>query len=256
MSSADSYIDAQEKLMTLNLLQIAFKQFETYDRMRLALERNGVDVSIANLSRYIYGKAIPKSKLKDELLRALTQDSEFDLSLKKLIGKFVKHEKDVHGKVRLSTISLLDDSRILKAISFLVIYNQMVPKEISKILTAEGDAVPFAMTLAHILNIDCIIARKHKPLGVDDFITADIQNAIQGRIESIGVSEKSIHPQEKILIVEDVIRTGATLSALVDLAIKCIAEPVKIIVLTGIGSSLEQQKMLNNIELEILKVYK
>ncbi|MHA1516490.1 MAG: hypothetical protein ACTSPF_13205, partial [Candidatus Heimdallarchaeaceae archaeon] len=61
MISAESYRDAQEKLMTLNLLQIAFKGFDTLDSLRGALERNGVEVSIANLSRYINGKALPKS---------------------------------------------------------------------------------------------------------------------------------------------------------------------------------------------------
>ena len=117
MSSADSYIDAQEKLMTLNLLQIAFKEFETYDSMRLALQRNGVEVSIANLSRYIYGKAIPKSKLKDELLRAITQDAKFSLSIKKLIENLVKHYVDDFNNVRLSILPLLNDSKTMKAIS-------------------------------------------------------------------------------------------------------------------------------------------
>ncbi|OLS32098.1 MAG: Xanthine phosphoribosyltransferase [Candidatus Heimdallarchaeota archaeon AB_125] len=255
MSSADSYIDAQEKLMTLNLLQIAFKEFETYDSMRLALQRNGVEVSIANLSRYIYGKAIPKSKLKDELLRAITQDAKFSLSIKKLIENLVKHYVDDFNNVRLSILPLLNDSKTMKAISFLLIYKEIVPRDIDKIITIEGDGVPFAMTLAHILNIDCLVARRLKPLGIDDFITSEIQKATQGRIESIGISEKSIQNQEKLLVVDDVIKSGATHSALIELVKKCNAEPVKLVFLTGIGSHWEQQKELSDIELNILKIY-
>jgi adenine phosphoribosyltransferase len=255
MSSADSYIDAQEKLMTLNLLQIAFEEFETYASMRLALERNGVDVSIANLSRYIYGKAIPKSKLKDELLRALTQDTNFGLSIDKLIRNYVKFEADDINNVRLTTLSLLNNSKIMKAISFLIIYKKIVSRDISKILVVEGDGVPFALTLAHILDIDCVIARSSKPLGIDNYITAEIQNISQGRIQTIGINEESIQEQEKVLIVGDVIRSGATQIALIELASKCNSELVKCVVLTGIGSQWKNQKRLKDIDIEILKLY-
>ena len=63
-STPESYIDAQEKLMTLNLLQMAFKKFETLETFRSYLHEHEVEVSVANLSRYINGKAIPKSKRK------------------------------------------------------------------------------------------------------------------------------------------------------------------------------------------------
>ena len=39
MSTAESYIDAQEKLMTLNLLKMAFKKFETLEAFRNYLSK-------------------------------------------------------------------------------------------------------------------------------------------------------------------------------------------------------------------------
>ncbi|MHA1552761.1 MAG: hypothetical protein ACTSQC_12575, partial [Candidatus Heimdallarchaeaceae archaeon] len=165
MSSAESYRDAQEKLMTLNLLQIAFKGFETLDSMRASLKRNGVEVSIANLSRYINGKALPKSKLKNELLRALTQDASFNLSINQLITDHTISDIDEFGNIRISNLHLLNDSKTLKAILFLAIYQGIIPHDVDKIITAEVDGIPIAMTLAHLLNIDCVYARKRKPLG-------------------------------------------------------------------------------------------
>ena len=123
MSSAESYREAQEKLMTLNLLQIAFKGFDTLDSLRAALERNGVEVSIANLSRYIHGKALPKSKLKNELLRALTQDESFNLAIDQLITDHTISDIDEFGNIRISNLHLLNDSKALKAILFLAIYH-------------------------------------------------------------------------------------------------------------------------------------
>ena len=89
MSFAESYRDAQEKLMTLNLLQIAFKEIEGLESMQSALEKNGVEVSIANLSRYKNGKAIPKSKLKSAAKKPgkLGQRARFAITLGKLRKK-------------------------------------------------------------------------------------------------------------------------------------------------------------------------
>ncbi|GAI16884.1 unnamed protein product, partial [marine sediment metagenome] len=61
MMTVDSYVDSQEKLMTINLLQIAFKRFDTLEKLKNYLLKKDVDVSIANLSRDINGKALPKS---------------------------------------------------------------------------------------------------------------------------------------------------------------------------------------------------
>ena len=255
MSSAESYRDAQEKLMTLNLLQIAFKGFDTLDSMRAALERNGVEVSIANLSRYIHGKALPKSKLKDELLRALTRDVSFNLSINQLITEHTISDIDEFGNIRISNLHLLNDSKTLKAILFLAIYHGVIPYDADKIITAEVDGIPIAMTLAHLLNIDCIYAKKRKPLGTTQFITADIQSTSQGRVETIGVDAKFIQSEDKILIVDDIIRTGSTLTALIDLVRNCEAKPVKIVIIAGIGSHWEKIKQWNRVELEVLKIY-
>jgi adenine phosphoribosyltransferase len=255
MSSAESYRDAQEKLMTLNLLQMAFKEFNTLESMRAALEKNGVEVSVANLSRYVNGKAIPKSKLKDSLLRALTQDSEFGLTIDRLINKHIIDDVDEFGNIRISNLYLLNDSKALKAILFLAMYQKIIPLDIDKIITAEVDGIPVAMTLAHLLNVDCIYARKKKPLGAENFITADIQTASLGRIETIGVDEKFIRRQEKVLIVDDVIRSGSTQTALVELVRKCGATPVKVVIIAGIGARWERITEWNRVELEVLKVY-
>ncbi len=255
MSSAESCRDAQEKLMTLNLLQMAFKGFDTLDSMRAALERNGVEVSIANLSRYINGKALPKSKLKDELLRALTQDESFNLSIDQLIKDHIIKDIDEFGNIRISNLHLLNDSKTLKAILFLAIYQGIIPLDVDKIITAEVDGIPIAMTLAHLLNIDCVYARKRKPLGTTMFITADIQSTSQGRVETIGVDAKFIRSEEKILIVDDIIRSGSTQTALIDLVRKCEAKPVKIVIIAGIGSRWEKIKQWNRVELEVLKIY-
>ncbi|MCK5141397.1 MAG: hypothetical protein KAQ70_04320, partial [Candidatus Heimdallarchaeota archaeon] len=180
MSSAESYIDAQEKLMTLNLLKMAFKGFDTLESMRDYLAKSDVEVSIANLSRYINGKALPKSKLKGEILKVLVENEDLGLTIKNLIGSHIREWTDSFGNTAVNNTYLLNDSKTLKAILFLAIQQGIIPRDVDKIITAEVDGIPVALTLAHLLNIDCVYARRKKPLGTTECIAEDIQSMTSG----------------------------------------------------------------------------
>ncbi|MCG3221980.1 MAG: hypothetical protein H7641_11440 [Candidatus Heimdallarchaeota archaeon] len=253
MSSAESYNDAQEKLMTLNLLKMGFKNFETLEAMKNHLSERGVEISIANLSRYINGKALPKSKLKNLLLEVLVNNEELGLTIEQLINSHIDVWTDDAGDIGVNNTYLLNDSKTLKAILFLAIKNGIIPKDVDKVITAEVDGIPIAMSLAHLLNIDCVYARRKKPLGTSSFIAEDIQSTGSGRIETIFFPEKFIRNKERVLIVDDVIRTGTTQRALVNLVRKSGGIPTKIIILTGIGSHWERITELNTIPFKVLK---
>lgn len=253
MSAAESYIDAQEKLMTLNLLKMAFKKFETLETFRSYLSNKGVDISVANLSRYINGKALPKSNLKNELLKILVENKELGLTIDQLIKNHIDIWTNEEGKIVISNTYLLNDSKTLKAILFLAIYQNIIPRDIDKIITAEVDGIPIAMTLAHLLNIDCVYARRKKPLGSASVVWEDIQSTSSGRLETIYLPDNFIRHKERILIVDDIIRAGSTQKALVNLVRKTGGIPGKIIILTGIGAHWENITELDTIPFKVLK---
>ncbi len=255
MSSAESYIDAQEKLMTLNLLKMAFKGFDTLESMKDYLAKSNVEVSIANLSRYINGKALPKSKLKSEILKVLIGNKDLGLTIKDLIGSHIREWTDNFGNTAVNNTYLLNDSKTLKAILFLAIQQGIIPRDVDKIITAEVDGIPVAMTLAHLLNIDCVYARRKKPLGSTECIAEDIQSMTSGRIETIYLPEKFIKHDERVLIVDDVIRSGSTQKALVELVRRSSGVPVKVIILTGVGKHWGKITELNRIPFKVLKSY-
>ena len=252
ISTPESYIDAQEKLMTLNLLQMAFKNFETLESFRSYLYNNGVVISVANLSRYINGKAIPKSKLKDTLLKILINNEELGLSIKELIASHLDIKTDNFGNISVNNTYLLNDSKTLKAILFLAIQQGIIPREADKVITAEVDGIPIAMTLAHLLNIDCVYARKKKPVGTQEFLSEDIITTSSSRLETLYFPEKFIRKSEKVIIIDDIIRSGATQTALVNLVNKCEGIPLKIIILTGIGEHWEKTTKLRLTEFKVL----
>ncbi|MCE7740876.1 MAG: hypothetical protein GOP50_00330 [Candidatus Heimdallarchaeota archaeon] len=255
-STPDSYIDAQEKLMTLNLLQMAFKKFDTLETCRSFLQEHGVEVSVANLSRYINGKAIPKSKLKNSLLKVLIDNKELGLTIKELIIKHLDIKTDETGMITVNNTYLLNDSKTLKAILFLAIQQGIIPREVDKVITAEVDGIPIAMTLAHLLNIDCVYARKKKPIGTSEFHSEDIISANTSRMETIYFPDKFIRKNERVIIIDDIIRSGATQTALVNLVNKCEGIPLKIIILTGVGGHWEKTTKLKFTDFKTLVTLK
>ena len=108
------------------------------------------------------------------------------------------------------------------------------------------------MTLAHLLNIDCVYARKKKPVGTQEFLSEDIITTSSSRLETLYFPEKFIRKSEKVIIIDDIIRSGATQTALVNLVNKCEGIPLKIIILTGIGEHWEKTTKLRLTEFKVL----
>ncbi|MHA1353090.1 MAG: phosphoribosyltransferase family protein, partial [Candidatus Heimdallarchaeaceae archaeon] len=198
------------------------------------LDNKGVEISIANLSRYINGKALPKSKLKDKLLEVLVGNRELGLDIDLLTHKHIEIWPSEYG-IAVNNGHLLNDSKALNAILFMAIYKQFIPTDVDKVITAEVDGIVIASTLAHLLNIDCVYARKKKP-------------------ETLYFPEKYIRKNERVIIIDDIIRSGSTQKALVNLVRKAGGIPVKVIILIGIGSHWEKITKLSNIPFKALTV--
>lgn len=236
MSSDESYKESKEKLMTLNILKLNFEKFESLESMRNYLLENNVEVSVANLSRYLNGKAIPKSKLKNQLLEVLLKEGKRGVSIEELIKKNIEVFSDSSGNVGIINSNLLKDLNILKAVLFLALKKEIIPKDIDKVLCKEVESIPIAMVLAELLNVDCLYARREKPIGKVISHSEDILAITSGRIETLYLPENSIVEEEKILIITDVNKSGATIKALTRLVEKFNAIPYKAVSLISLGS--------------------
>lgn len=250
----DSYIDSHEKLMTINLLRMAFKRFSTLDQFRVYLQEHNIDISIANLSRYINGKALPKSKLKEQLLETLVNNTELGLTIENLIDSHIKVFRD-GDKIAINNTHLLNDSKQLIAILFIALRQGIINRSVKKVLTAEVDGIPVGMALARLLNIDCVYARRKKPIGTEEFYYADIYSHSSGRLDTLYLPEKFIRPGEEILIIDDIVRSGATQRALASLVEQAAGKPIGFLALIGIGSHWKDITEYNSIPINILKVF-
>jgi len=252
LMTVDSYVDSQEKLMTINLLQIAFKRFETLGRLKNYLLEKGVEISVANLSRYINGKALPKSKLKEKLLSVLIQNKELGLTIPTLINKRITIISNDSENISVNNSHLLNDSKSLTTILFIALREGIISRDVDKVITAEVDGIPIGMILGQLLNVDCVYARKKKLVGTTKVHYEDVHSHGSGRMDTLYLPDKFIRSGEKVILVDDVIRSGSTQRALISLVRRSGGTPNQILTLIGIGDHWKEITTLDSIPFKSL----
>jgi xanthine phosphoribosyltransferase len=106
---------------------------------------------------------------------------------------------------------------------------------VTKVLTAEISGIAPALTTALALGVKVVYGRKTRPITMPD--NAYIQSApshTKGKVVEIMVSPEFLHANDKVLIIDDFLASGATIKALAKLAEDADAEVV------GIGAVIEK----------------
>ncbi len=105
----------------------------------------------------------------------------------------------------------------------------------TKVLTAEISGIAPALTTGFHLGIPIVYARKHKPITMPDqvFLTLSPSHT-KGRMVELIISPEYLGKEERVLIIDDFLASGATILGLVRLAQTAGAEVV------GIGALIEK----------------
>jgi len=106
----------------------------------------------------------------------------------------------------------------------------------TKILTAEISGIAPALTTALALGIPVVYARKTKPITMPERVYRQTAPShTKGHHVELMASPEFLRPSDRILIVDDFLATGQTISALVRLVEEAGAE------LVGIGTLIEKR---------------
>jgi adenine phosphoribosyltransferase len=157
-------------------------------------------------TKYLADIVKSKLKIKEGNILDLTP-VVYDIGLQRLIGKFVFHE-----------------------------FNLL---EVDKILTVETDGIPLAVQVGNEFDVDVVLAKKEKEAGVNEFqeVKCIFSPSV---VKYFYIPKGSIQEGEKILIVDDLIRTGTTQEALIKLVEKSKARVIGIFTIVSIGDSKEK----------------
>ncbi len=116
-------------------------------------------------------------------------------------------------------------------------------KRVTKVLTAAVDGIPLATMVANSLGVSLIIAKRTKEVGVPAFLEETYVLRDSGITMTLYLPKDVIKRRDSILIVDDMIKTGETQAALVNLVQKARAEISGIYALIAVGN--EWQKKIS-----------
>jgi adenine/guanine phosphoribosyltransferase-like PRPP-binding protein len=114
-------------------------------------------------------------------------------------------------------------------------------QKVTKILTVATDGITLSSYIAGELGVNLALAKKSREAGVSKFYEEDYSHRTTGVIRTLYIPKNEITTKDRILIVDDIIRSGVTQSALVKLVKKTGSTLVGIFSIVSIGNSWKKE---------------
>ena len=87
--------------------------------------------------------------------------------------------------------------------------------EINKILTIEASGIAMACMTAYVFGCPLVFAKKSKSKNIsDDVWSVEVESFTHGNKNTVVVSKQYLGPEDKVLIIDDFLATGAALKGL------------------------------------------
>ena len=220
------------RLMTIELLRTAkYKRNITY---RELASKTGLPVTV--LSRYAKGHVLPNTARARQLWKVLT----------KLVGL----ETELRNRIRFDEEGYFDNTDIVGDFNILQqaanhALANFAGKRVTKVLTAAVDGIPLATMVASALGVNLIIAKRSKEVGVKAFLEETYALKDSGVTMTLYIPKDAIKKRDSVLIVDDMIKTGETQAALVNLVRKAKAEISGFFSLIAVGEEWKRKLKLS-----------
>ncbi|MGF3522771.1 MAG: phosphoribosyltransferase family protein [Candidatus Bathyarchaeia archaeon] len=237
--------DLKLRLMTIELLRTAkYKHNITY---RELASKTGLPVTV--LSRYAKGHVLPNTSRAKQLLKVLT----------KLVGL----ENELRNRIKFDETGYFDNTEIIGDYNILQqaanhALTTFAGKRVTKVLTAATDGIPLATMVANALGVNLIVAKRNKEVGVKAFLEETfILGKDSGVTVTLYIPKDIIKKRDSVLIVDDMIKSGETQEALVNLVKKSKAEISGIFSLIAVGENWKKHlKVTNESPVEVVTYVK
>ncbi|MFX1294511.1 MAG: phosphoribosyltransferase family protein [Promethearchaeota archaeon] len=214
------------RIRAIDMLKILKKRY-TYEYLAKL-----TNLPITVLNRYVKGHVLPSAERANELMRIFKK--KFDV--KKEISTRIKFDKNGY----FDNTNLVTDVLLLKLIANLVAIKYQNQK-ITKILTVATDGIPLSTFIAGELGVNLALAKKTREAGVSKFHEEDYSHRTTGVIQTLYIPKNELTAKDRILIVDDIIRSGVTQGALVKLVKKTGGNLVGIFSVVSIGGSWKKE---------------
>jgi adenine/guanine phosphoribosyltransferase-like PRPP-binding protein len=218
--------DLKLRLMTIELLKTAKKQF-TY---RDLSSKTGLPVTV--LSRYAKGHVLPNAERARLLWKTLT----------KMVGLHVELRRRIqfNNEGYFNNTEIVGDYNILRQAAHhaLAVF---AGKRVTKVLTAAVDGIPLGTMVANSLGVNVVIAKLNKEVGVPAFLEETFVLKDSGVTQTFYVPRDVLKKRDSVLIVDDMIKTGDTQAALINIVKKAKAEVSGVYSLIAVGDAWQKK---------------
>ena len=219
ISFRSMYEKVNFKLLVIDLLKAAKRMYSLDELSRILDEPPSV------LSRYIHGRIFPSD---DKLVKIYYKLREtVDLAA------LIRYSIEVDKSGFLNNQALVGDTTLLRLASAYVL--ERLDHKVDKVLSPAADGIPFATIVAEHLRVPIVIAKTTKEVGVKKFLEKTYVSE-DGTLTTYYIDKRLIKKGDRVLIVDDVLRTGRTHKCLIEMIDSAGAVPVAIVVLIAIGN--------------------
>ncbi|WP_297470268.1 phosphoribosyltransferase family protein [Thermococcus sp.] len=215
----------QEKLRLIRVLRLLKKSY-TYDELS---KITGLPITVLN--RYVRGKVLPSAERTRELLE--------------LLLPYINLEEEVKKRIKFDERGFFDNMPVLSDTALMSLIAEEVAgryldKDVDKVLTAATDGIALGVHIARELGVDIVYAKKKKEVGVEKFYEVSYVPSASGSVMTLYLPQWALKKGENVLIVDDVIRSGETQRALVEMTRQAGAKPVGMFFLISVGDIVEK----------------
>ena len=228
------------RMQVVEILRLLKSRYKYSELSRLT----GLPATV--LSRYILGHVLPSFERAVELWH--------------ILKKVINIRNEIVERIKFDGNGFFDNTAIIydplvRTFVTTWIYEKLMGTRVNKVLTVAVDGVPLATTLSDKLGVPLVVAKKEKEIGVQDFWTVDLIRG-SGHRETLYVPKHWLSKKDWVVIVDDVIRTGETQRALLELVEKVGARLSGLFILISVGDWQDKVDVPDGCPVEVLVTLK
>jgi adenine phosphoribosyltransferase len=147
--------------------------------------------------------------------------------------------------------ALLGDTLLLRYVAR-IITQKFARDGITKVLTAAADGIHVAVHVSNELEVELVTAKRVREVGVSEFVEETYIPSFSGTRMSLYIPRYSFSKKDNILVVDDVVRSGETQRALINLVKKAGAKVIGLFILVAIGDAWREEIILPDEKIETI----
>ncbi len=180
------------------------------------------------LCRYVKGTNLPTEGTAALLHRSLSEMTNLGFLLSKRL------KQDAEGYIDSTTVSC---DPVILGWAGRDIISKYGFKHFTKVLTAATDGIPVASAAAMRLGVPLVIAKRNKEVGIRSFIEESYLSSSPASVTTLYIPKDAILPGERVLIVDNIVRSGRTIKVLLNVVKKVKANAPNAYLLIAIGDA-------------------